>query len=313
MQDSLNSKKKQILQTAMKLFTIKGYQLTSMQEIAEMCQMSKGSLYLHFKSKEDLAFHMYVYFTNMIEEKLLAIEQDQQKSQRERFRLQLDVLLNYILEYREFLFVQFRESQSVNNPLLSYLNKKQNDLLDWFCQRVILIYGKEIEDHAVDLAILIEGMLTSNLRFFLFQQVPLSPQQISQFIIQKLDHLVAGLLQDKTKPLITIQEWKEISSSPHFETLERRHPLFLLKEMKQEVIHQKLHPQIEEDLLVSIQMMERELMDVSPRRAVIRGMYANIKEGIGIHPLTQQLYESLQYLLDETLINKENVANEIHH
>lgn len=313
MQDTISNKKKQILQVAMKLFTLKGYQLTSMQEIAEMCKMSKGSLYLHFKSKEDLAYHMYVYFTQMIEEKLLAIEQDHEKSQREHFILQLEVLLNYILEYREFLFVQFRESQSVNNPLLNYLHKKQNDLLDWFCQRVVLIYGKDIEVHAIDLAILIEGMLTSNLRFFLFQQVPLSPQRISEFIMQKLDHLVEGLKKDHTRPLITVEEWKELSSLPHCETLERKHPLFVLKEMKHEVAQLQLHPQLEEDLLISIQLLERELMDVSPRRAVIRGMYANIRELIGMHPLTQQLYESLQHLLDDTLINKENVANEINH
>lgn len=46
--------KKHIAETAKVLFFKKGYTATSMEEIREASQISKGSIYCHFKSKEDL-------------------------------------------------------------------------------------------------------------------------------------------------------------------------------------------------------------------------------------------------------------------
>ena len=45
-------RKKQILETAEKLFTEKGYQTTSVQDILDELGLSKGSFYHHFESKE---------------------------------------------------------------------------------------------------------------------------------------------------------------------------------------------------------------------------------------------------------------------
>ena len=43
-----------ILSTAHALFTTKGYEKTSMQDIVEALGMSKGAIFHHFKSKEDI-------------------------------------------------------------------------------------------------------------------------------------------------------------------------------------------------------------------------------------------------------------------
>ena len=43
-----------ILQTALELFAEKGYEATSMREIAEQIGISKPALYYHFDSKEDI-------------------------------------------------------------------------------------------------------------------------------------------------------------------------------------------------------------------------------------------------------------------
>lgn len=46
----------EILQAAEKIFARQGYHPTTMESVAEECGWSKGTLYLHFKSKEDLFF-----------------------------------------------------------------------------------------------------------------------------------------------------------------------------------------------------------------------------------------------------------------
>jgi TetR/AcrR family transcriptional repressor of nem operon len=44
----------QILSVSAKLFTEKGYEKTSIQDIINVLGMSKGAIYHHFKSKEDI-------------------------------------------------------------------------------------------------------------------------------------------------------------------------------------------------------------------------------------------------------------------
>jgi AcrR family transcriptional regulator len=53
-------RKKQILKAAEKIITKKGMQNTTMDEIAESCELSKGTLYLYFKNKEELIFSLLI-------------------------------------------------------------------------------------------------------------------------------------------------------------------------------------------------------------------------------------------------------------
>lgn len=46
--------KEQIIATALRLFAERGYEKTSMQDIASTLGMSKGGIYHHFKSKEEI-------------------------------------------------------------------------------------------------------------------------------------------------------------------------------------------------------------------------------------------------------------------
>ena len=48
------NRKEQLLSIALRLFAEKGYSETSIQDIATAARVTKGSLYYHFKSKEDI-------------------------------------------------------------------------------------------------------------------------------------------------------------------------------------------------------------------------------------------------------------------
>ena len=45
---------KLILETAARLFTAKGFERTSLQDIMDETKLSKGAIYHHFASKEDI-------------------------------------------------------------------------------------------------------------------------------------------------------------------------------------------------------------------------------------------------------------------
>lgn len=47
-------RREEIIEAAEKVFFSKGFDLSTMDDIAEMAELSKGTLYLYFKSKEDI-------------------------------------------------------------------------------------------------------------------------------------------------------------------------------------------------------------------------------------------------------------------
>jgi AcrR family transcriptional regulator len=51
--------RQQVVRTALQLFSVKGYFNTSINDILESTQLTKGGLYGHFRSKEDIWYAVY--------------------------------------------------------------------------------------------------------------------------------------------------------------------------------------------------------------------------------------------------------------
>ncbi|MGH9486507.1 MAG: TetR/AcrR family transcriptional regulator [Terriglobales bacterium] len=64
--------RRDILRTAARLFQERGYDATSMQDIAGALNFSKAALYHHFESKEQLLFEIMKYGMDVFEERVLA-------------------------------------------------------------------------------------------------------------------------------------------------------------------------------------------------------------------------------------------------
>jgi AcrR family transcriptional regulator len=57
------TRRKQLLEAARNLFAKEGYELTTTVEIARMAGLTKGAIYHHFESKEDILFELVRSFT----------------------------------------------------------------------------------------------------------------------------------------------------------------------------------------------------------------------------------------------------------
>ncbi|HNC74736.1 MAG TPA: helix-turn-helix domain-containing protein, partial [Elusimicrobiota bacterium] len=53
-----------VMRAALRLFVEKGINATTIKDIARAGGVSEGALYRHFKSKEDLAFHIFTTHLN---------------------------------------------------------------------------------------------------------------------------------------------------------------------------------------------------------------------------------------------------------
>lgn len=84
-----------ILETAARLICVRGYEGTSMQEIAAACQMTKAGLYHHVQSKEQLLVDLMDYgmsaFEHLVLERVRALE-DPVERLRECMRLNIHLV-----------------------------------------------------------------------------------------------------------------------------------------------------------------------------------------------------------------------------
>src|SRR5579872_7376180 len=63
--------RQEILRTAARLFQQRGYDATSMNDVAAALKLSKGGLYHHFQSKDEILFEIMTHAMEITEERVL--------------------------------------------------------------------------------------------------------------------------------------------------------------------------------------------------------------------------------------------------
>src|SRR5581483_4090557 len=63
--------KQEILRAAARLFQQQGYDATSMSDVAAALELSKGGLYHHFKSKDEILFHLMNHAMDITQEQVI--------------------------------------------------------------------------------------------------------------------------------------------------------------------------------------------------------------------------------------------------
>ncbi|WP_223066027.1 TetR/AcrR family transcriptional regulator [Paenibacillus caui] len=292
-------KKKLILQTAFQLFSTKGARATSMQEIAELCGISKGSLYLQFKSKEELELDVCSYCYKIFEDKFMQVDEDKDLSPKDRLRKQLAVLLSQVMELREYLIMQFLDFAGSGKMPTQPDSVRQNNikLIKMVEVKLKQIYGPEITPYTGDLLLLIHGMLGSYIRLLLMPQLPLPFERIPDHLLGLLDSTAETYMRTAPAPLIpddAVIRWMEQDAFSFPKT--PRHPLLVIKQIKHELQQADIEAHLRDEANESLSILEEEMIEPKPRRAILQGMLHNLK------PLQEQTdlkdsYEELEQMV----------------
>lgn len=102
----MNKTKKVIFEAAMKSFSKKGYHKSTMDEIAETAGVAKGTLYYHFKSKEDIFQFIIDEGIKMVSEELQDKTkhiEDSTEKLRKVCEVQLKIVINYLPFFKTVL------------------------------------------------------------------------------------------------------------------------------------------------------------------------------------------------------------------
>ena len=159
----MKKRKRQIIQAARSLFIEKGFVNTSILDIIAAANISKGTFYNHFSSKNECLIAIIEESREDIVNQRYEVALNEDPSNVEILVKQISILLQV---NRKKDLVQIFESYSRYSDI-EMKKVFENHLIletDWLANRLVDIYGENIRDIAYDCAVFTIGMLQQSIK-----------------------------------------------------------------------------------------------------------------------------------------------------
>jgi TetR/AcrR family transcriptional regulator, cholesterol catabolism regulator len=125
--ETLVDSRQEILRTAARLFQQRGYDATSMNDVAAALKLSKGGLYHHFQSKDEILFEIMNHAMEITQERVINAVTgipDPEERLRALIRLHIEVVLSP--RDRE-ITVMLHENHPLPPSLRKRINARKKD------------------------------------------------------------------------------------------------------------------------------------------------------------------------------------------
>lgn len=292
----MNEKKHQILEAAIKCFADKGYQATSIQEIADTLGIAKGSLYFYFKSKEDLLVSICKYYFERIMVRFWETMEDSHLTPREKLIGQVIENYEQFIEHSDFVKMLMKERFEVNQEIHELIFTLRAQQLSGNQQCIMELYGEEIRPISFDLATIFIAMINGYMGYVMMEQIKLDFQHVSQFLLDRLDDIVQGMLAKQAKPILNILEFERVfTDNPQQGRTKKAALAAELHAIRLLVEKLKKKPEEIDEINMSLQVLEAELDKKEPQTIMVKGMVALLKS-FKIPELKRHLAEIEAYL-----------------
>ncbi|WP_404450941.1 TetR/AcrR family transcriptional regulator [Virgibacillus necropolis] len=274
----MNEKKKNIIVTSIDLFADKGFYSTSIQEIAEKSNVSKGAFYLHFHSKDELLLEIFKYYYDLMQENIQNAT-DEQLSPKENFIKQVEVQFYEILRHKSFILTQFKEQAiTLNKELFEFIRFKEFETHKWYKETFISIYGQDIKPYVMDMSNIFEGIKSRYMQVLIHGDIDIQIPELASFIVERLDDIVVNLLSKEIQPVLTEDKMAPIFSDIREpEELAKKEVVGHLLDMQKMLNNYELEDKMVNELQGVIDFLISEVKKEDPKEFVIQGMLANFK------------------------------------
>lgn len=281
-----------MIEAGMKLFASKGYNTTSVQEIADECQMSKGAFYLYFKSKEALLISILHYYYDKVFTRIHDV-QTEGGTPKEAYRKQLTVYYDNILQQKDFIKMQLSDRALPLNEETQQLAKQiRLATIRLHIDNIKQVYGDAAIPYMADLCLTIEGMSHVYFELAILYDFQLEAEELATTMIHRIDDLMVGMMNRKDHPLISVDQ-----ASDWFGPIYKRSfdPLTeaLLKELS-ELAETHYEVKSEPELFEALGILENELNKQKPRQVIVKGMLYQLKLFTPLQSISESLLRTMK-------------------
>jgi AcrR family transcriptional regulator len=267
----MKEKERLIIETAMKLFATKGFNATSIQEIATECGISKGAFYLHFKSKEALLLSILKYYFNRMHTMINKIE-NEALDPRTQFMKQMQCQLIEIQKHKEFIIMQARENAiPFNDEIEQLIHSMRLESNLFYTKSIMSIYGEKVKPYLYDVSLMLQGFFHSFLELIMLDKIKVDIPYLTEYMLNRADDIVAGLLNSNEPSVVPTDKMEQFISDSISKNLNKESIIKSIRRYKEQFSKK------EEDLFITLEVLEEEIARDHSRIPVIQGMLANLK------------------------------------
>lgn len=253
------------MEKAIELFSKKGVEATSIQDITNACGISKGAFYLSFKSKDDLLLEITDYFIkkfialhNKILDDRIPVDEKLKRFFYDNFKL--------LEEHYSFISMCMRENfQPMNHEVINKI-KEFNTIHNKAVLTIInQTFGKKVEHFQYDLLLVIRGLLLSYTEFITTYPQKYDFKLLAECLAQKVNIIA----EYSNLHFVTDKIWNAKACSSYEEMISKEHILAMLEQFD----GQQKEPLIDE----TIHLIKDELGKENPSLAMLTGLASNLQ------------------------------------
>lgn len=145
----LNQKRTLLCQIAAKKFLEKGYERTTMPDIADAAGISIGSIYRYIGKKEDILTLLLQYMCKLVNDELAPVSLLELEPE-EKLNMLFSKYCNISDKYRRYFVVAIRENRSMNTSQRQVLWEIENSITSCFTRTINEGSAKGIFDSSLD-------------------------------------------------------------------------------------------------------------------------------------------------------------------
>ncbi|MCY8152151.1 TetR/AcrR family transcriptional regulator [Bacillus paralicheniformis] len=273
----MTEKEEKIIKAGLHLFAKNGFASTTIQDIANECNISKGAFYLHFKSKEALLLAIIKYYIDRTMENMKIIQQ-KNFPPKETFKEQIAYQFSESKEHRDFILVMISEhSIPENSKIEEYFKNVSQKFHETYQNALSAAYGDIVKPYLSDLSVIVQGIVQSYQNLFIFNELDIDFYELADFIMRRIDDMIDGMVQNGEQPILAGRTYSYYRNAGN--TADKHTILRELEDAKRQ-------PALPEDILITLDVIEEELRKDSPRVPVLQGMLTNLEHQDNV----QQLY-----------------------
>lgn len=208
----MNTRKRQVIQTCLTLFSEKGFNETSIQDILDATKISKGTFYNYFSSKKECLVAILEISRKEVNIRKIQAITGKEKNDKSAFANQLISAMQVNREHNLLpIFETIFHSRDLElKRIIDQIFMKE---INWTAQRLLDIYGGRLAPYHYDAAILLYGMMHQIFQTSKMINLPKdNPVSVIEFVIEQLDLIVPGLIKN-SKTMV----------GPHFEDYVSEH------------------------------------------------------------------------------------------
>lgn len=202
----MDEKKLEIIAIAIQLFSKKGYNATSVDEIAKEAGIAKGSFYSQFNSKDELLVSIFSLILEEMKSSLTKIYSETYDHSFDKLVAFFNVSFEKMLSHQTQLmmstiFTPAFKNKEVEDKALEIMSQTSWLMREFF----IDLYGEKIEPHIGDALSIVRGLVFHYVHLVNCRCFELEQQKMATFFANVFDILINGLMERNVEPMIDMR------------------------------------------------------------------------------------------------------------